>query len=89
MNLTSPWSMYFAEYAVVERYRLGHFIMYWINSASYGWPMCAPITTRSGKSISTSSSSTGSWHAERTSGPGTPTLTATGIPSSSHAAYTG
>ena len=34
--------------------------------------MCAPMTTRSGKSIRTSSSSTGSWQRERTLGPGMP-----------------
>ena len=39
--------------------------------------------------MSTSSSSTGSWHRERTWGPGMPTLIDTGSPSSSQVAYTG
>src|SRR5207248_8040163 len=34
MNFTSAGSMYFARYAVVDRYRFGHFSMYWIRSAS-------------------------------------------------------
>ena len=34
MNFTRPSSMYFDEYAVVERWRFGHFIMYWISRFS-------------------------------------------------------
>ena len=37
-----------------------------MSSSSNGWPMCAPMTTSSGKSISTSSSSTGSWQRDLT-----------------------
>src|SRR5258708_32203175 len=89
MNLTRLGCRYRAEHAEFDRYRLGHFSMYSISSSSYGWPMWAPMTTRSGKSMSTSSSSDGGWHAERTRGPGTPMLMAPGMPSSSQVAYTG
>ena len=47
--------------------------------------MWAPITVSPLKSISTSSSSVGCWQAERTRGPGMPTLIDTGRPSSAQA----